>query len=129
MFRRALNIYEHTVGPNHTAVARLLNSLANTLLAQHRLNEAEPIAKRAVAILEAAPDSEASHYAASLDTLAEVVCAEGRSEDATPLYERALLILEKAQPNGVDSVTVQGHYTACSRKHEEPKSIFTINHQ
>jgi len=51
LYRRALAIDEQSYGPNHPAVATVLNNLAELLGATNRLEEAEPLYRRALRIL------------------------------------------------------------------------------
>ena len=50
--RRALAVGEESIGPNHPHVATYLNNLAILLKATHRIDEAEPLLRRALAISE-----------------------------------------------------------------------------
>ena len=50
--RRALEIDEHSYGPDHPSVARGLNNLALLLQVTNRLAEAEPLMRRALDIDE-----------------------------------------------------------------------------
>jgi hypothetical protein len=52
LFRRTLQIYEQSYGPDHPAVAAALNSLAVLLKDTNRLSEAEPLYRRALEIFE-----------------------------------------------------------------------------
>ena len=52
--RRALDIDEAGLGPDHPNVAIRLNNLAQLLQATNRLAEAEPLMRRALAIDERA---------------------------------------------------------------------------
>jgi len=52
LLRRALEIDEETLGPDHLDVASDLNNLAALLEATNRLDEAEPLMRRALAIFE-----------------------------------------------------------------------------
>lgn len=54
-FRRSLAIDEQSLGPDHPNVARDLNNLARLLQATNRVEEAELLNRRALAILEKAP--------------------------------------------------------------------------
>ncbi|MEJ2228990.1 MAG: tetratricopeptide repeat protein [Alphaproteobacteria bacterium] len=57
LYRRALAIWEKSLGAEHPNVASALNNLAGLLRATNRLAEAEPLYRRALAILEASlPD-------------------------------------------------------------------------
>jgi tetratricopeptide (TPR) repeat protein len=51
MYRRALAIFEASYGPDHPNVANCLNNLARFLQDANRLSEAEPLFRRALAIL------------------------------------------------------------------------------
>ncbi len=51
MFRRALQITEVSLGPNHPDVATRLNNLASLLLYTDRRRDAEPMFRRALLIL------------------------------------------------------------------------------
>jgi tetratricopeptide (TPR) repeat protein len=94
--KRALEMREKALGPNHLAVAASLNDLALVYEAEGRYAEAEPLDKRALAIFEKALGPEHLDVARSLNNLAVVYDDEGRYADAEPLDKRALAILEKA---------------------------------
>jgi hypothetical protein len=50
LYRRALTIAEHSLGPDHLLVAAVLRGLALLLKATERPGEAEPLYRRALAI-------------------------------------------------------------------------------
>jgi Tetratricopeptide repeat len=52
LFKRALAIYEKAAGPEHPAVATLLNNIGQVDKVQGRYGEAEPLIKRSLAIRE-----------------------------------------------------------------------------
>ncbi len=52
LYRRALEIREKQLGPNHPDVAQSLNNLAELLRAQGNYAEAEPLYRRALEIFE-----------------------------------------------------------------------------
>jgi hypothetical protein len=52
LYRRALTIWEKSLGPDHPNVAILLNNLALLLRDTNRSAEAEPFSRRAQAIQE-----------------------------------------------------------------------------
>ena len=57
LYRRALAIWERSLGPDHPNVASALNNLAGVLRAKNRLGEAEPLLRRVLEILlEVHPD-------------------------------------------------------------------------
>ncbi len=73
-----------------------LNNLAELYRAQGRYAEAEPLYRRALAIVEKALGPEHPHVAANLNNLAGLYQAQGHYAEAEPLYQRSLAIYEKA---------------------------------
>ncbi len=52
LYRRALEIYEKSLGKDHPDVAKSLNNLALLYYAQGKYDEAEPMYRRALEIYE-----------------------------------------------------------------------------
>ena len=73
-----------------------LSRLGNVYRAEKRYAEAEPLYRRALAILEKALAPEHPFVATPLNNLAELYRTQGRYAEAEPLYKRALAIREKA---------------------------------
>ncbi len=96
LMRRALAIYESTLGREHPFVAIGLNNLAQLLQATNRLAEAEPLMRRALAIDEAAYGPKQPSVARDLNNLAGLLHATNRLAEAEPLMRRALAIDEAA---------------------------------
>jgi CHAT domain-containing protein len=96
LFKRALAIYEKAAGPEHPAVATLLNNLGQVDKVQGRYAEAEPLIKRSLAIREKVLGRDHPDVARSLNNLADLYERQGRYADARPLYLRALSIREQA---------------------------------
>jgi tetratricopeptide (TPR) repeat protein len=94
--RRALAIYERTLGPDHSYVATGLNNLARLLYATNRLAEAEPLLRRALAISEKSLGPDHPNVAIELNNLAQLLEATDRVVDAEPLMRRALAIDENS---------------------------------
>ncbi|MFQ5954784.1 MAG: tetratricopeptide repeat protein [Kiloniellales bacterium] len=94
--RRALDLGEQELGPDHPTTGALLNNLADLYLAQGRHAEAEPLHRRALAIREKVLGPEHADVGQSLNNLAALYRAQGRYDEAEPLYRRALAIWEKA---------------------------------
>ena len=82
MFRRALAIYEKAAGPEHPAVATVLNNLGQVAKVQGRTAEAEPLIKRSLAIREKVLGPDHPDVARSLNNLAELY--DGRRTSARP---------------------------------------------
>ena len=95
MFRRALAIYEKAGGPEHPAVATVLNNLGQVAKVQDRYAEAEPLIKRSLAIREKVLGPDHPDVARSLNNLAELYDGR-RTRDAEQLFERALAVRERA---------------------------------
>ena len=76
-------------------VATTLNSLAALLRAANRLDEAEPLLRRALAIDEASYAPDHPDVAMGLNNLAALLLDRNRLDEAEPLYRRALAIREK----------------------------------
>src|SRR5262249_29438041 len=75
-------------------VTNLINQ-AEDYLKQGRYAEAEPLYKRALAIIEKAPGPDHQVSVAALNGLAEVYLGQGKYAEAEPLSRRALEISEK----------------------------------
>jgi len=96
LYRRALEIVEKALGPEHPDVAASLNNLALLYHRQGRYAEAEPLYRRALEIREKVLGPEHPGVATSLNNLAALYYSQGRYAEAEPLYRRAREILEKA---------------------------------
>ena len=96
LYRRALEIVEEQLGPEHPSVPTSLNNLAALLEAQGKYGEAEPLYRGALEIDEKALGSEHPGVATDLNNLAGLFAAQGKSSEAEPLYRRALLICEQS---------------------------------
>ncbi|MGH8521729.1 MAG: tetratricopeptide repeat protein, partial [Gammaproteobacteria bacterium] len=80
----------------HPEVATDLNNLAQLLQDTHRLEEAEPLMRRALAILEKILGAEHPSVATALNNLATLLQNTYRLEEAEPLMRRALAIDEQS---------------------------------
>jgi len=94
LHRRALEIREAALGPNHPDTATSLNNLGVLLRVQGRYGEAELLLRRALEIREAALGPNHLDTAISLNNLALVLQDQGRYGEAEPLHRRALEIRE-----------------------------------
>ena len=72
-----------------------LNILANSYSNQGKYDEAEPLYKRSLKILEKALGKEHPHVAASLNNLAELYRQIGKEDEAERLEARAQKIRSK----------------------------------
>ena len=91
-----MDIQSTKLGENHADVASALNNLGILYRAQSRLDEAESLYKRALAIWEKAIGPNSPTAAFALNNLAVVYTQRGKFDDAIALHERSLAIKEKA---------------------------------
>jgi len=106
LFKRALQIREQTLGPDHPHVASSLNDLAISYLSRGQYAQAEPPFKRALAIREKTLGPDHPNVATSLQNLATLYNAQGRYAKAEPLYKRALAITERTLGSNHPNVAV-----------------------
>ena len=94
--KKALQVAEQAVGPDHPEVATSLNNLAMLYRVQGQYAQAEPLYRRSLAIREKALGPDHPDVATTLNNLAELYRVQGRYTQAEPLYKRLLAIREKA---------------------------------
>ena len=81
-----------SVGPDHPDVATSLNNLAELYAAQHQYTQAEPLHKRALAIMEKTLGPNHADVAQSIENIAALYRATHREKEAVKLEERAARI-------------------------------------
>jgi hypothetical protein len=96
--KRALEVAENNVGPNHPDVATSLTLLAMLYKDQGQSEsaQAEPLYQRALAITEKALGPDHPAVAMTLTNLAMLYMIQGQYAQAVPLYQRQLAITEQA---------------------------------
>ena len=90
--KKALEVAEKNVGPNHPDVATSLNNLAELYRTQGQYAQAEPLYKRALAINEKALGPNHPDVAWILENMAPLYRATDRQREAEKLEERAAAI-------------------------------------
>ena len=90
--KKALEVAEKNVGPNHPDVGTSLNNLALLYNTQGQYAQAEPLYKRALAIREKALGPDHPSVATSLENLAALYRTTKREEEAKTLEQRAARI-------------------------------------
>ncbi len=90
--KKALEIAEKNVDPNHPTVATVLNNLAFLYRTQGQYTLAEPLYKRALAIREQALGPDHPDVANTLNNLAFLYRAMKRDREAAILEQRAARI-------------------------------------
>jgi tetratricopeptide (TPR) repeat protein len=87
--KKALEIAEKALGPDHPDVATSLNNLAALYQTQGQYAQVEPLYKRSLAIREKALGPNHPLVAQSLENLAALYKATNRAEEAEALKKRA----------------------------------------
>ena len=90
--KKALEVAEKAVGPNHASVATSLHNLAFLYDTQGQYAQAEPLYKRALAIREKALGPEHPGVATSLENMADLYRKTDRDKEAEALEKRAKAI-------------------------------------
>ena len=120
LYRRALAIWEKTLGRDHHDTALSLNNLALLYTQQGRFAQAEPLYQRSLAIRENALGRDHPAVATALNNLAGLYRRQGRYGDALPIIRRTLLqrtanktiafpvLLAAEQQNLLDAASVCG---------------------
>ncbi|MCZ6453622.1 MAG: tetratricopeptide repeat protein, partial [Alphaproteobacteria bacterium] len=84
------------LGPEHPDLATNLNNLAGLYREQGKYADAEPLYKRALAILDKTPGPEHPNLTAGLENYAAVLRKTGRTLEADNLENRATAIRAKS---------------------------------
>lgn len=96
LMRRALELDEKRLGPDHPNVSILLGNLAVLLLDTNRSAEAEPLMRRALELDERSLGPDHPNVARGLGNLAMLLQANHRLEEAESLIRRALDLDERS---------------------------------
>src|SRR5215469_1200364 len=96
IYRRALGIYQTTLGTEHYEIAAVLHNIAALLAACNRCDEAEQHYRRALAIKEKLLGSDSPDVALTSNNLGRLLTDTGRPGEAVPLLTSAVTILEKS---------------------------------
>jgi len=90
--KKALQVAEEAVGPDHPSVATSLNNLAFLYDAQGQYAQAEPLFKRSLAIREKALGPDHPSVATTLENMALLYRKTGREKAAEEREKRAAVI-------------------------------------
>jgi tetratricopeptide (TPR) repeat protein len=96
LLRRALALREAALGPDHRAVAQVLNNLAEVQRSEGALAEAAALLERSLKIAERTQGPEHPGFAVTLSALARVRQAMGALPEAREMFKRVVAIREKA---------------------------------
>ena len=95
LFRRALSIQEHVVGPGSPSLVGPLTFLAAVIRNNGEYAEAESILRRALEIEESAFGNTSPRINVSLQNLASLLQDKGDFANAEAMYRRALRLVEE----------------------------------
>jgi tetratricopeptide (TPR) repeat protein len=96
LYRRAIKIYEDSLGPDHIEVADCLNNLAILLADIQQYGDAEPLQQRAFEIRQKIFGPNHPNVGLSLNNVAALWDQKNRSDVAEPLYRRAIEIYKSS---------------------------------
>src|SRR6266487_2425146 len=126
VLEEAAKIFEQ-VG-NQAGFSTALNDLAGLYYAQGKYKQAEPLYKRALAIVEKQLGPEHPDTATSLNNLALLYDAQGKYKQAKRLYKRALAIVEKQlgpeHPNTAGSLNNLAALYRAQGKYEQAEPLY-----
>ena len=104
--RRALEIQERVLGPDHPDVARTVNNLGALSWTLNRYADALPLYERTRAIFEKTLGPTHPNLASLLSNLGETYWKLNRYGEAEPLFRRALAIKQQALAPGNPSLAI-----------------------
>jgi tetratricopeptide (TPR) repeat protein len=124
----ALAVVQHADSAEITSpTARLMNQLGVLFQTQARYTEAEPLCRRALAILEKSFGPDHPNVATCLNNLAELLTATNRHGEAEPLCRRALAIDEKSfgpdHPNVARGLNNLAELLRVTNRHAEAEQL------
>ena len=103
---------ERTSGADQRDVAIAVAALAALLDAQDRIDEAEPLYRRALRIFARHPQRDGNELAVTLSGLAAIRHAKGHPAEAARLYHRALVLRRRLMPAGHPAIAATLHSLA-----------------
>lgn len=92
--KRAITLWEGSLGSGHATLAAGLNNLGELYLAADRLAEGEPLLRRAIGVQEATIGAGHPHTATTLDNLGVLFLRLQKAPGAEALFRRALAVRE-----------------------------------
>jgi tetratricopeptide (TPR) repeat protein len=133
--RRALDIRQRTLGPDHPLVAESLRDLADVSLEQARYDDAADYDQRALDILQRSLGPDHPSVARVLINLGGVLRTQGSYDEALATYRRAQTILARSfGPDHPTAATVhvnlgtvqrlQGHDVEAAASYERARAIW-----
>ena len=130
LYKRALQITEKYMGPEHSQTATTLNNLAGLYHSLGDYAKAESVFKKALQITEKTLGPEHPDTATSLNNLAELYNSLGDYAKAESLFKRALQIFEKVLgPEHPDTATSLNNLGMLYAGADDFEKSFALFHQ
>jgi TonB family protein len=119
--KRAVELREKVLGPDHELLASSLNDVARIYLGLEKFDNADSLYKRSLVILEKKFGAESKYLLNTLESLALTRFAQRNNDDAEKLYLRALAIREKASgPEHMDTARLLGLFGTFYERTNKP---------
>jgi tetratricopeptide (TPR) repeat protein/DNA-binding XRE family transcriptional regulator len=126
LFKRALQIYELQLGPEHLEVATVLSNLASLYMYQGKYDLVEPLCKRALQTYRQQPEHSTGDI--PLHILATLYISLGKYEQAEPVLLQALEIrMRRLGPEHLDVATSLNNLASLythQGKYEQAESFY-----
>lgn len=119
--RRALEVQERALGPDHPETATGRIGLGDILLSQGRAADAEPELRRGIAGLEAAIGADNPDLAEPLFLLAVAIGENGEREDAIAVFRRAAEITAGLPENHLTRIGAEANLGSALAANREPR--------
>lgn len=119
--RRALDVQERALGPDHPETATGRIGLGDILLAQGRAAEAEPELRRGIAGLEAAIGADNPDLAEPLFLLAVAIGETGEREDAIAVFRRAQAVTADLPENHLTRIGAEANLGSALAANRQPR--------
>lgn len=119
-YKRIVEINEHELGSSNAGVAKALVNLANNLINQNKVNDAEALFKRAYKIVEASPQMEPTDVEEVMKGYIELLNEQpARKAEAVALAEKCLATIA---PSGLSAPFHAQHFSL-TRSGEQSSEI------
>ena len=106
LFRRSLELREHSLGSDHPSVLTSINNLAALYVSRGALDEAEPLLKRAMGASAKRVESAQTDLCVNLNNLARLYFKRGDYRQAEPLLLQLLTLKRPYGPEHPEVATV-----------------------
>lgn len=133
LLRGALDIFEETLGAEHTRVASVLSSLGRVVHTRGRYQEARLLFERALDLRLRLLGDDHVHVANTRKNLGALLLDQGEVTQAGELLERALTTLRSKKPAGdwtiADAESLWGSYLVSLGRYQEAEPVLLAAHE